>query len=236
MIRLRRTSSDHAGNLRHHRRRTSPAKQHPSTGPGRRVRKIGLTINWQSQQATCPTGAVSRYWTVGLDNNGRDAIRIRFATTTCAPCTVRDQCTRSNQYGRQLTVRPQDQDALLERVRAEQNTEEWKAPYAARAGVEGTIHQAVAVSGIRHTRYRGLAKTHLGHVLTATAIKGWHNLHRLHASATAVPPNTKPSFRGSGGQAVDVWPVVIVCHHRSASDGPARPWRFLYTAKIVGPS
>nr|WP_316959492.1 transposase [Streptomyces sp. TRM68367] len=56
-----------------------------------------------------------------MDNNGRDAIRIRFATVTCAPCPVRDQCTRSTQYGRQLTVRPQNQDAVLERVRAEQS-------------------------------------------------------------------------------------------------------------------
>ncbi|MEU5324595.1 transposase [Streptomyces sp. NPDC021056] len=130
-------------------RPNSTPQQVKATGFGRSA----FTINWQAQQATCPTGAVSRYWTVGLDNNRRVAIRIRFATTTCAPCTVRDQCTRSTQYGRQLTVRPQDQDALLERVRAEQNTDEWKARYAARAGVEGTIHQAVAVSGIRRTRY-----------------------------------------------------------------------------------
>jgi hypothetical protein len=134
-------------------RPNSTPQQVQAAGFGRST----FTINWQAQQATCPTGAVSRYWTVGLDNNGRDTIRIRFATTTCAPCTVRDQCTRSIQYGGQLTVRPQDQDALLEleRVRAEQNTDEWKARYAARAGVEGTIHQAVAVSGIRRTRYRG---------------------------------------------------------------------------------
>ncbi|WP_331755672.1 transposase [Streptomyces sp. NBC_01643] len=38
-------------------------------------------------------------------------------------------------------------------VRAEQTTEEWKARYATRAGVEGTIHQAVATTGARRTRY-----------------------------------------------------------------------------------
>ncbi|WP_406500947.1 IS1182 family transposase [Streptomyces sp. NBC_01590] len=139
--------------------------------------KSSFTINWQSGQATCPTGATSRYWTAGVDNNGRDAIRIRFATTTCAPCPVRDQCTRSTKYGRQLTVRPQDQDAVLERVRAEQSTDEWKDRYAARAGVEGTIHQAVATAGARRTRYIGRAKTRLAHILTATAI----NLIRLDA-------------------------------------------------------
>ncbi|MFF4402961.1 transposase, partial [Streptomyces sp. NPDC001480] len=139
--------------------------------------KSAFTINWQTKHALCPTGATSRYWTEGVDNNGRDAIRIRFATATCAPCPVRDQCTRSTQYGRQLTVRPQEQDAVLERVRAEQSTDEWKARYAARAGAEGTIHQAVATAGVRRTRYVGLAKTRLAHILTATAI----NLIRLDA-------------------------------------------------------
>ncbi|MFI6006992.1 IS1182 family transposase [Streptomyces sp. NPDC051366] len=139
--------------------------------------KTAFTIDWPAKQAVCPTGATSRYWTEGVDNNGRDAIRIRFATATCAPCLARDQCTRSTQYGRQLTVRPQDQDAMLERVRAEQSTDEWKQRYAARAGVEGTIHQAVATAGARRTRYIGLPKTHLAHVLTATAV----NLIRLDA-------------------------------------------------------
>ncbi|WP_329433298.1 IS1182 family transposase [Streptomyces sp. NBC_01280] len=145
--------------------------------------KSAFTIDWQAQKATCPSGQRSRYWTAGVDNNGRDAIRIRFATATCAPCPVRDQCTRSTQYGRQLTVRPQEQDALLERVRAEQTTEAWKERYAARAGIEGTIHQAIAVSGMRRTRYRGLTKTHLGHVLTATAV----NLIRLDAWWNGTP-------------------------------------------------
>lgn len=104
--------------------------------------KTAFAIDWQAEHAVCPTGAKSRYWTAGLDNNGRDAIRIRFATATatCAPCPVRDQCTRSTKYGRQLTVRPQEQAAVLERVRAEQSTDGWKDRYAARAGVEGTIH------------------------------------------------------------------------------------------------
>ncbi|MFF4583688.1 IS1182 family transposase [Streptomyces sp. NPDC001373] len=151
---------------------TGPVRSNTTrqAAPGGGFGKRAFTINWSAKQATCPTGASSRYWTEGLDNNGRDAIRIRFATTTCAPCPVRDQCTRSTQYGRQLTVRPQDQDAMLERVRAEQSTDEWKQRYAARAGVEGTIHQAVATAGVRRTRYIGLAKTHLAHVLTATAI------------------------------------------------------------------
>ncbi|WUD78385.1 transposase [Streptomyces sp. NBC_00510] len=145
--------------------------------------KTSFIIDWDTRQATCPNGATSRYWTEGLDNNQRPAIRIRFATETCAPCPARAQCTSSRRYGRQLTVRPQEQDAVLERVRAEQATEEWKAVYAIRSGVEGTIHQAVKATGARRTRYAGLRKTALAHVLAATAL----NLIRLDAWWTGQP-------------------------------------------------
>ncbi|MEU0395473.1 IS1182 family transposase [Streptomyces sp. NPDC006208] len=145
--------------------------------------KASFRIDWDAHRATCPEGAHSRYWTEGLDNNQRPAIRIRFATETCAACPSRGQCTNSTRYGRQLTVRPQDQDAVLERVRAEQITEEWKTVYAIRSGVEGTIHQAVTATGARRTRYTGLRKTALAHVLTATAV----NLLRLDAWWTGQP-------------------------------------------------
>lgn len=139
--------------------------------------KNAFSIDWDNKHATCPNGASSRYWTEGYDHNQRPAIRIRFATDTCAPCTLREKCTRSTQYGRQLTVRPKEQDAVLERVRAAQSSDQWKARYHVRAGIEGTIHQAVAVTGMRKTRYKSLPKTRLAHVFTAAAI----NLIRLDA-------------------------------------------------------
>jgi hypothetical protein len=46
-----------------------------------------------------------------------------------------------------------------------------------------TISQAAPRIGIRQTRYTGLPKTHLGHVLTATAI----NIIRLDAWLTTTP-------------------------------------------------
>ncbi len=46
-----------------------------------------------------------------------------------------------------------------------------------RVGVEGTIRQGAAVTGMRRARRRGLAKTRLEHVNAATAL----NLIRLHA-------------------------------------------------------
>lgn len=49
--------------------------------------------------------------------------------------------------------------------------------YARRAGIEGTISQAVRAFEARQSRYRGLAKTHLQQLATAAAI----NLDRLAA-------------------------------------------------------
>jgi hypothetical protein len=56
-------------------------------------------------------------------------------------------------------------------------TEAFKEEYKRCAGVEGTIAQAVNVMGARHNRYRGLARTHLQHIATASAI----NLRRIAA-------------------------------------------------------
>ncbi|WP_306769432.1 transposase [Parafrankia sp. BMG5.11] len=77
------------------------------------------------------------------------------------PCPVRSQCTRATRNGRQLMLRPRDIHEAVEQARAKQNTDGWKQRYATRAGVESTIHQSVAVTGIRRCRYTGLPKTRL---------------------------------------------------------------------------
>jgi transposase len=73
-------------------------------------------------------------------------------------------------------LRPQLEHEALQARRREQETEPWKKRYAARAGVEGTISQAVrGAFGLRRTRYLGLAKTRLQHLATAAAIN-WTRL------------------------------------------------------------
>src|SRR5512135_644396 len=56
--------------------------------------------------------------------------------------------------------------------------------YAARAGIESTHEQAIRRCGFRSCRYIGLARTHLQHLLTATAI----NVIRLHDWWAGTPP------------------------------------------------
>jgi len=80
-------------------------------------------------------------------------------------------------------VRPQAAHEALQARRDEQQTPEFRQEYARRAGIEGTLSQAVRGMGIRRARYDGLPKVQLQHVLTAVAI----NLVRVDAVLTQTP-------------------------------------------------
>jgi IS5 family transposase len=110
-------------------------------------------------------------------------IRIRFPDRACAVCPVRVRCTRRVGEPRDLVVRPQAEHEVLQQARREQTTTEWKASFGRRAGVEGTICQAVRGPDIRHARYRGLAKTRLQQLLSAAAV----NLIRIDAWLSEIP-------------------------------------------------
>ncbi|WP_190195434.1 transposase [Streptomyces minutiscleroticus] len=58
-------------------------------------------------------------------------------------------------------IRPKEPHETLTEARAEQATKTWKTGYALRAGIEGTINQALDVTGLRRARYRGLPKARL---------------------------------------------------------------------------
>jgi Transposase DDE domain len=138
--------------------------------------KRAFTIDWEARQATCPQGNTSTSWSP-TSQRGTDVIVVKFAADTCDPCPVRAQCTTSKRGRRQLTLHPRELHNALAHARADQATKTWQEKYALRAGVEGTIHQAITASGIRHARYRGMPKVHLQHVFSAIAL----NLIRLHA-------------------------------------------------------
>ena len=62
-------------------------------------------IDFDSRQATCPQGQVSTSWSPA-QQRGTDTIVVKFATDTCQPCPMREQCTTAKRSGRQLTIRP----------------------------------------------------------------------------------------------------------------------------------
>ena len=134
-----------------------------------------FNIDWAQQQVTCPQGRVSQTWTPANNNRGQPIILVGFDPHTCTPCPVRTQCTKSKKGVRKLSIQPQERHEAQRKARARQQTQAFKEVYALRSGVEGTVSQAVNEMGMRRTRYRGLAKTHLQNLITAAAI----NLSRM---------------------------------------------------------
>jgi len=129
-----------------------------------------FAIDWEAQQAQCPQGQRSVKWTLGRSQTGESVIRIRFDRATCRACPTRSVCTTSPEAPRQLTVKSQALHEALQTARQRQETPEFRAQYALRAGVESTLSQAVRRFDLRQSRYIGLARTHLQQVLTATAM------------------------------------------------------------------
>jgi transposase len=62
---------------------------------------------------------------------------------------------------------PREQHEALQAARCDQETEEFRSCYAARAGIEGAQKQAKRRCGLRPCRYIGEAKAHLQRLLTA---------------------------------------------------------------------
>ena len=134
-----------------------------------------FTIDWENQKVICPQGKVSVYW---KDTKRYDQPKIlaKFHKSDCQACPSKTLCTRSQIHGhRELTFSPKEEHMTLQESRQFQKTPEFKERHTQRAGIEGTISQAVYALGMRRCRYRGLAKTNLQHVLTTCAI----NLKRV---------------------------------------------------------
>ncbi len=142
--------------------------------------KAAFAIDFDARQATCPQGVASSSWTPCRQRRD-EAIVVSWPKNACLPCPARQLCTSGRR--RQITIRPRELHEALASARAEQTSAQWKARYAARAGVEGTMRQATHVTGIRRARYLGLPKTQLEHNIAAAAI----NMIRMDAYWTGHP-------------------------------------------------
>jgi transposase len=126
-------------------------------------------IDFEQRTVTCPQGHTTRQWYERTGSRGKPAISVKFPTTICRNCPVRERCTTAK-TGRQVGFIPEPEFSALQAARQREQTDEFKEAYKKRAGVEGTISQAVGVLGMRRTRYRGLDKVHLQHLMTAAAM------------------------------------------------------------------
>ena len=66
--------------------------------------------------------------------------------------------------------RPKEHHEALRDARERERTADFKDQYSSRAGVEGTVSRAVRTCGLRRSKYIGLNKTHLHHLLSATSL------------------------------------------------------------------
>jgi transposase len=142
-------------------------------------------IDWDHHQARCPRNHGSIRWCETHTARQRGMIHIEFDPADCLPCPDRARCTRSKtgSRARSITIQSRDEQEVLVAGRARQQTPEFTQLYAHRAGIEGTLSQGVRAFGLRQARYRGLRKTHLQQLATATAM----NLGRLSDWLNHVP-------------------------------------------------
>jgi transposase len=140
-------------------------------------------VDWAREQVRCPQGKRSAAWRPQRDQAGMPYISVVFRRADCGACPARPLCTRAKHQARHLKLQPRAEYEALQAARERLTTDAGRRRYARRAGIEGSLSQGVRAFGLRRSRYRGLAKTHLQHVATAAAI----NLERLAAWFQAIP-------------------------------------------------
>jgi transposase len=148
-----------------------------------------FVIDWDRRHAICPQGQRSVVWTERPDRHGHPTVRIAFSKPVCAACTRRADCTHAATAPRALRIRARDHYTVLQAARARQQTDTFKKAYARRAGIEGTIAQGTRTGDLRRSRYIGLVKTRLMHLLLATAL----NFLRVAAWLAQKPRARTPS-------------------------------------------
>jgi transposase len=156
---------------------TGPVAEDPSwqARDGTGFDKSHFIVAGDRQVVTCPAGKQSVSWLRNTDPKTGVRWEARCARQDCTPCPFRAQCTRAKVEPRIMGLQPQEQHEVLQAARKPQTTAQCREQDAARAGIESTQGQAIRRCGLRQSRYSGLAKTHLQHIITAVAV----NLVRL---------------------------------------------------------
>jgi transposase len=131
-----------------------------------------FSIDVHGEVATCPEGNESISWTPAVDNRHNRVVKIKFSSTDRMSCPSRDLCIRSTRRWkrRSVTIRAPEHHQALQAARRREEEPCFAAVYARRAGVEGTISRTVRTCDVRRSRYVGLTKTHLQHLLVAAAV------------------------------------------------------------------
>ncbi len=147
-------------------------------------------IDWQARSVICPAGQTSRDWGHIPDRHGKPSLRVRFPPRLCRSCPFHAQCTPI--AAKVLILRPDEASYhALKLARIRQATPEFRKLYATRAGVEGTVAQAVRTCEMRRARSIGSKKLRLQAFFTATAM----NVLRAVQWLTGERPTSTPVSR-----------------------------------------
>jgi hypothetical protein len=130
-------------------------------------------VNVEARQAVCPAGKINTQCSRLVEQaTGIVSYRFEFSTQ-CHDCSLRGQCLGQDQRHRSLVVG--EHHTVLQARRQEQATAAFKQRMKHRNAIEGTQSELVRAHGLRHARYRGLAKVKLQNYFIGAAcnVKRW---------------------------------------------------------------
>jgi len=116
---------------------------------GDRFSKTDFRIELGDAEVTCPAGQV-----VPIRTSKKGNRAARFPRSSCQPCELREQCTRSKR-GRTVQIHPHED--LIGRLRATRDTEEGRAALRDRVAVEHGLARVQLKQG-GTARYKGTRK------------------------------------------------------------------------------
>ena len=116
-------------------------------------------IQVEERRAVCPAGKVNTQCSrLVEESTGQVGYRFEFSTQ-CHDCILRPQCLGKGQRHRSVLVG--EHHTALQTRRREQQTPAFRERMKHRNAIEGTQSELVRAHGLRHARYRGLAKVSL---------------------------------------------------------------------------
>lgn len=174
------------------------AEGRPLIGPAQPAPRLGqrfttedFQVSIAQRRAVCPAGKTSSQCSrLEVQATGKVNFRIEWSYH-CSDCPLRRQCCGADQKHRTLLV-GQYHDFLQER-RQEQKTEAFQLECRKRNALEGTQSELVRAHGLRHARYRGLAKVGLQNYMIGAACNAKRWIRRLqwqHQQQRCVPALT----------------------------------------------
>ena len=132
--------------------------------PEGQLSKDEFDIDLEADCVTCPGGHTVQ-GSKARKRGDQEARKFEFAAAICAACPLREQCVKGK-GGRTITLHPQE--ALLQRARAYEATDEFREDVIKRQVVEHRIARLVQL-GIRKSHFFGRRKTRF-QLLMAAAV------------------------------------------------------------------